>query len=514
MLYTKQSKNIYLVLIIFFVVNLFFLVNFPFIHSDESWLAGLSRTIINEGTFDITEPFYDIYPRTSHAIKIIFHSIQIIVLKVFGYKIFSFRLISLLFGTLSIYFIYKIAAIFTKSEKLALACSILLAVDIQFIYASHFARQEIILLAIFLSAFYYFLKRVIEKNKYYNDFFLGMIIFLSIGIHPNSFIIFLPFVFIYLYYIFIEKKIMFSNLLIFILTVSIGALIFIFLSLFFDPNFFSNYSNYGGNLGVLSSLSVKVDRLDYFYKKLFYQVSGTYFTPALKIQFLLFGFLTILSLLKAVFKKDNYNNILLLSILAVNLAFVLIGRYNQTSIIFIFPLFYLLLINSLKIFNKKYSTLIIAFLIIIISISSIIIVFNNSYFNYDDYLDQISLSVKSNETVLANLNTHFYFDYKKLYDYRNLAYLKQNKLNFSQYIIKNDIEYIIYPEEMDYIYNSRPQWNTLYGNLYPFYREMKDFIQNDCKLIHQFSNKSYGMRIVKYMNEKDWQIKIYKVIND
>ncbi len=514
MLYTKKGKIIYLVLIIFFVVNLFFLVNFPFVHSDESWLAGLSRTIINEGTFNITEPFFDIYPRTPHAIKIVFHGLQILFLKVFGYKIFSFRIISLIFGTLSIYLIYKIASIFTKSEKLALACSILLAVDIQFVYASHFARQEIILLAIFLFALYYFLKGVIKKNKYFNDFFLGMIITLSIGIHPNSFIIFLPFVFIYLYYIFIEKKIMFSNLLIFILTVSMGALVFILLSLSFDPNFFSNYSNYGGNLGVLSSLSVKIDRFDHFYKKLFYQVSGTYFTPDLKIQFVLFGFLTIFSLFKAIFKKDNYNNILLLFILAVNLAFILIGRYNQTSIIFVFPLFYLLLINSLKLLNIKYSTLIVTFLIIIISVSSIFIILNNSYFNYDDYLDQISSAVKQNEKVLANLNTQFYFDYNKLYDYRNLAYLKQNELSFSQYIIKNDIEYIIYPEEIDYIYNSRPQWNTLYGNLYPFYREMKDFMQNECELIHQFSNKSYGMRIVRYMNEKNWQIKIYKVISN
>src|SRR6056297_1550610 len=169
----ENTKYIYILLIIYFLTNLIFLTSFPFIHSDEAWLAGLSRTIINEGSFDVTEPFFDLYPRSPHAIRIIFNSIQIIFMKIFSYHIFTFRLISLLFGTISLYFMYKVAYLITKSNKLSILITGLLAVDIQFLYSSHFARQEMVLISLFLISFYYFLSKVINKSKYFHDLIMG-----------------------------------------------------------------------------------------------------------------------------------------------------------------------------------------------------------------------------------------------------------------------------------------------------------------------------------------------------
>ena len=103
------------------------------------------------------------------------------------------------------------------------------------------------------------------------------------------------------------------------------------------------------------------------------------------------------------------------------------------------------------------------------------------------------------------------FDNAKLRDYRNLAYLELNEISFSEYITSNMIEYIIYPEEMDFIFNSRPIWNTLYGNLHPYYQDMQEFFNNNCTLVHSFSNRTYGMRIARYIGKEDWEIKIYKV---
>jgi len=507
----ENTKYIYILLIIYFLTNLIFLTSFPFIHSDEAWLAGLSRTIINEGSFDVTEPFFDLYPRSPHAIRIIFHSIQIIFLKIFGYEIFTFRLISLIFATISLLFLYKIALTFTNSQKLSFLITILFAIDIQYIYTSHMARQEIILITIFLISLYYFLSKVINDKNYLSDFLLGILIIISIGIHPNSFIIFLPFFFLYLYYIIFTNQLNYMDLLIFITTVFIGALVFLMISLYFDPNFIYNYKSYGETLGVFKSIFTKIDRLDYFYKKLYYQVSGTYFTPDIKPQFYLFGITLVYSLYKLIIKKDDYNNILLLSFLTVNLGYIIIGRYNQTSIIFIFPILYLLLINSIKNIEIDYSKTILIGLIFILLLNSFIIIYNNSYFNYDDYLNEISSIVNKDNKVLANLNSQFYFDYSKLYDYRNLAFLEENNLSFSDYIGKNNIEYIIYPEEMDLIYNRRPTWNTLYGNPYPYYSNMKNFLNQECKLVKEFSNKTYGMRIAKYIGTKEWKVKIYKV---
>ena len=507
----KNLSKLHIILVTFFLINLLFLSGFPFIHSDEAWLAGLSRTILKEGSYSVTEPYFDLYPRNPHAIKILFHSIQIIFLKIFGYNILTFRLLSLLFGIFSLFLFYKITFVFTNSKSISYLAVILFAVDIQFIYTSHLARQEINLLALFLFALYYFLTRVLRKNNYTKNILLGLIIIISIGFHPNSFIIFLPFLFLYLYHIIFTKVLNLKDLLFFLFTLTLGALLFILISLYFDPNFISNFKNYGKTLGVFKPIKTKFVRLYYFYKKIYYQVSGTYFTPDIKPQLYIFALTLLYSIYKFFIKKDHINNILLLSFLAVNLGYIIIGRYNQTSIIFIFPILYLLLINSIKNIEFKYLKPILIALIILILLNSLIIVYNNTYFNYDTYLENIGSVVNKDDIVLANLNTQFYFNYNKLYDYRNLYYLKSNNLTFADYIENNNIEYIIYPEEMDFIYNKRPTWNILYGNPYPYYEDMKNYLEKRCVLIKDFHNKTYGIRIVKFIGKKKWKVKIYKV---
>jgi hypothetical protein len=119
--------------------------------------------------------------------------------------------------------------------------------------------------------------------------------------------------------------------------------------------------------------------------------------------------------------------------------------------------------------------------------------------------------VKKDETVLANLNTEYYFNNGRLFDYRNLAFLRNNNITFKEYIRRNKIQYIIYPEEMDLIYSLRPKWDGLYGEI-QYYDEMQVFFKDNCSLVHEFTDRVYGIRIVKYMNVKDWNIKIYRVL--
>lgn len=509
----RATGMIFVILITYFIINLFFLTAFPFVHSDEAWLSGLSRAMSEKKHLAITEPFFDLYPRTPHAIKTIFHLIQIPFMKLFGYRVFSFRLLSLIFGTITLYFFYQLALSLLAAHKLALLATLLLAVDIQFIYASHFARQEIVLLFSLVLALYLLLK----DQKYYRerliarDIMVGVIIGLSIGIHPNSFIIAVPLVSLYLYHLLITKKLPARNFVAFSLTLVALAICFITLSFSFDPNFLTNYLQYGESLGVLHPLSSKIDSLDYFYLKLYYGVSGTYYTPLIKPQLLLFSAVLVLALLKLLMVQDQAERestiILLLTILAINSGYIIIGRYNQTSIIFIFPLFYLL---TTKVLRKK---IIILVIIMGIALNSGLNLHTGVYDNdYQHYLSQIAKTVSPSAVVLANLNSEYYFAGGKLYDYRNLSYLKPHGLSFSEYINQNRIEYIIYPTEMDFIYQSRPRWNILYGNVAIYYQEMQDFLRNKCTLIDQFTNKTYGIRIARYIGKKDWQIKIYRVI--
>lgn len=518
----NQTKAWHLILL-FFIINLFFLTNFPFIHSDEAWLSGLSRQIMQTGNLASTEAFFDLLPRNPHAVKIFFHLLQIIFIKIFDYRIFTFRLISLLAGSFNLYFFYKISFLITKSKNLSLGALIILAVDIHFIYSSHLARQEIILILIMLTAFYYFLKNIDSKNtsnsnwdsnsghSIIKDIILGLILGAAIGFHPNAFIIALPLIIIYTWNLFFSQETTFKNYLSFGGSLAFIAFIFIYLSFQFDPNFINNYSSYGADLGVLDSFLIKLGNLKAFYQKLFYQISGTYFVPPIKFQLLFFAAVTLTSLLKLIFKRERINLYLILSLLAVNLGYLIIGRYNQTSIIFIFPITYLLFINLIKGLNLKMAGTIILGIAVILSLNSGLTIFYNSHYNYQDYMQQIADVVPQDARVLANLNTDYYFKNARLFDYRNLAYLEENNLSFSDYITKNKIKYIIYPEEMDFIYNSRPSWNILYGNLYPYYSEMQQFLNQKTKLIKSFSNSTYAMRIVREIDQKNWSVKIYKV---
>lgn len=205
---TKNNLGIYLAIVLIFayvIINLVTLTKFPFVHSDEPWLSGLSRNILEKGDYSVTESFFDLKARYPHAIKIIFHTIQIIFIKLMGYSIFTFRFISLIFGILSLVFMYKLCKLIFSSKFSAWTATVLLALDVQFIYASHFARQEIIILFILLLGLWYKFKHN-ENLSLKHDLILGCIVGLSIGIHPNSFLISLPFGFIYLYEIFLQKK--------------------------------------------------------------------------------------------------------------------------------------------------------------------------------------------------------------------------------------------------------------------------------------------------------------------
>jgi len=506
---------ILLLIAIYFILSLSTLTSFPFVHSDEAWLSGLSRNIALHQDFSVTEPFFDLFERQPHALKILFHSIQIIFFKLLGYNIFSFRLISFVFGILTLYLFFKLSLKILKNSLLAIAATLILAVNVQFVYASHLARQEILILFFMVWSFYFYNKNL-DIHHYQHDIVTAGIIGISIGIHPNSFIISLPLAFLYVYHI-ATKKLKLRNLLLFGLILFVFALIFIALSKSLNPNFISDYAKYGKSMGVLQTLSAKLGELKYYYLKLFYQVSGTYYTPKIRFELILFGFILIASFLRLLLTPNRMERqqltILLLAIAAVNTGIFLIGRYNPTSIIFQIPFFIILLVQLILTFKKGNQMLIIISILVIFSFNTIFNALPYLHRSYSNYLANISSSVSKDAIVLANLNTEYYFNNGNLYDFRNLDFLQDNNLDFNQYIKTHNIAFIIYPEEMDVIFRERPVWNGMYGNLYPYYEDMQTFLNQNCLLISEFTDKTYGMRIARYINKKDWKIRIFKVLS-
>jgi len=511
----SKKAVLYCLIALYIAVNLIYLTRYPFVHSDEPWLSGLSRNILEKGDYSVTEAFFDLKERHPHAIKIVFHTIQIIFIKLMGYSIFTFRFISLVFGLLTLFFMYRLGNEIFKAPGIALTAAALLAVDAQFMYAAHFARQEIIILFLFVLGLWYKITNS-EAHSYKNDMILGCIIGLSIGIHPNSFIISLPFGLIYLYEILFLKERSFKSLAVLIATVAGFAAVFVSLSLYFDPRFISNYSNFGSEFDVFDPIHSKLGQIKYFYLKLFYRVSGTYYTPDIRLQFFLFGTVLIVSVFKLLRNKNNLSaerNIvfILLAIAAVNAGIIIIGRFNQTSIVFVFPLFYILVLYMLEGLAPKPRNAIAAVLITALTVSSALNYAEYKDNSYKAYLAEISKEVKPWNETLGNLNTEYYFENGKLHDYRNLAFLRSKGMSFEEYIRDNKIEYIIYSEELDLIHELRPKWDGIYGPI-DWYEEMRSFIENNCELKHEFTDSYYGIRIVRYIGLKDWKIKIYRVV--
>jgi 4-amino-4-deoxy-L-arabinose transferase-like glycosyltransferase len=527
----SKKSSYYLIalyLLLYFIINLNYLEIFPFIHSDEPWLSGLTRNMLETKSIFCTEAFFNLYPRYPHSIKVIFHLIQMPFILIFGYNIFSVRIISLIFSILTLIIFYRISIIILKNYTYGLLVTILFSLNIQFIYASHFARQEIIIVFFFMLCFSYYLSMnnniIKSKNLCFKPhIILGILIGISIGIHPNSFIIAIVIGLLYVADI-LRKQKKLNNLIILITTTGIMGLLFVLLSYIGDSNFIKHYTSYGTTLGVTSSLLDKIVNLPEYYKKLYYGISGTYYIPSIKIYLIFFGIFFIISILYLFINFISYNkyknNIsfsqymllnLLICIVGINLGFIIIGRYNQTNIIFIFPFFYLLiflLINKINLYYKRFAYLLIIFLIFITSYFSFKEIKPYTNYSYEKYLKELSVIEPSAKTI-GNLNMEFHFQNGSLLDYRNLSYLKENNLSFSDYILLNKIEYIIYTEELDYIHRN-PIWNILYGED-TYYEDMNNFIRENCTFIYEFKNSLYGVRIPRYMFDYNWSIKIYKV---
>ncbi len=501
-----KKKLIHIYIFIYGIVNLLFLTTFPMMHSDESWLSGLTSSMMENG-LSSTESFFNLFPRFPHAIKIVYHLIQMVFLKAFGNSLFSFRLISILFGLASIYLCYLIAKKLLFSELFSLLFAIIVSLDIQFIYSSHFARQEIIILTGLLLCFYLLITKK-ESFTIKHNILIGSLIGLLIGIHPNSFIVALVIGSCYMYYIFVEMKLKLSDLLWLIITVTGFAILFIGISYLLDGNFINNYLAYGSELGVTSSIATKSSGLFTFYQKLFFQISGTYFTPFIIIQLLLFFVSFIIGCISTIKYKSFW--LFIIPLIAINIGYIVIGRYSQPSILFIFPFGYLLLFKIVSEYIKSRKAIVILIIIIAIFINSLITIIPNTNNDYKNYINILQREIGQEEKILINLNGLYAFSSENIFDYRNLHYLDDYNLSFKEYIIENDITYIVYPEEIDFIYDNRPTWNIIYGNVYPYYEDMTTFLNDQCELVSTFTSP-YAMRILRYSEQQNWFVKIYKV---
>lgn len=508
-----------LYLIAYTLFSVLSLTDFPWIHSDESWLAGLTRNMAELSDFSATEPFFDARPRYPHAIKILFHALQMLFLSIGGYSVATVRLLSLLAGVLSLFFFYLTAKKLLNHPFTAFILMVLFSADIQFIYASHIARQESLLLLSLTLCLYLFFRNS-TPNTVRSAIALGVVTGLSVGLHPNSFLIACMIGCAYLAWLITHPSDSKKPLFTYISTTGIFAAVFVLLSYTFDPQFLTHYISNGiSEFDIDAAPGSRLSALFSFFKRLFLREGGTYYVADIRLQLLLFLFAALLLLAfyfmmrKEEETKDTCRKLLVLLCSGFGLitGIFLIGRFSQLSILFLFPIGWLLTAFALNLFDstiKKGLYALLLFAVCFISFRSITPFLSGE--SYADYLTKVSAFVAPDDRVIANLNMDFYFENEALHDYRNLPYVMQSAGNLDVYIEENRIEYIFYSAELTYYYEHRPYYNAIYGNIM-FAEALLDYCETNCDYIGSFQSARYAPRILELIGQEAYaEVKVYK----
>lgn len=179
---------------IIMTIHLVYLVRFPPVFIDESWYSNVVWNYLKTGSnFDSLH--VDVakmlgisglrWPNMGF-IDIVFWSIGA---RVLGFGLFQLRLVSWIFGLL------LLTVTFLVGERLygkatGIIATLLLSLSPPFLQASHYVRPDVMLAAAAMLSFLLLLLAV-EKEKWWAHFISGLILGLSLDIHPNA-ILFVP----------------------------------------------------------------------------------------------------------------------------------------------------------------------------------------------------------------------------------------------------------------------------------------------------------------------------------
>lgn len=518
----------YTVILLFFSINLFTLMDFPVVHSDEIWLKGIASHMMTVGRFDVTEPFYDLYPRVVHPLRWLYNGILILSMPIFGNSIFTMRLVSLICMTLVLWFMIPIINKRFGENGITPLTLAALALNILLIVTSRTGRQEALILLIMVYGYTLF----VRAHKHL-PIKLSFLLILAFGVHPNSFLIGVVFSSLFFFGV-VMKRIPLKHLLQFLGLTAAGLSLTVIVGLMMNPDFIRGYLAYGESLGVDAEPLGRFAGFYWYFIKLFNQIGGTY--DLFQIKGLLIALFTLLPTYlffwlhyRFYHKRTQLYEIFLpaVTVFALMLGLLLIGRYNQTAVVFFVPFVYLMLLEGINTLvevrkfkmKKTPLTIVISLMLTMMIISGANLNINlSSYWkqrfynvNYESMLQELKSVVSDDAIVLGNLNTLEAFNPYRFFDVRNLGYLSDNGLDFETYVRERQIDTLIIHEEMEYLFRTSPKWDFLYVNL-DYYDDMQLFINEHCVLVKSFENPIYAMRISRFSGTYPWKTSVYKVL--
>jgi len=520
----NARKVVYMFILLFLAVNLLTLTDFPFVHSDELWLRGLTDEMILKRSFLVTEPFYDLYPRIIHPFRWFFHSLQALFFLCLGSSIFSARLLSLFSGACSLFVFHLIMEEQLESRIIAVLSTIALGLNVQFLYSSRFGRQDMLVM-LFLLLNYYFAIKTTAWKKGRAAFLMSMVLLVAIGIHPNSFLIGLVTAGVLLVQVF-QKKRPLQDFLFLVGMTTLGVALYLSIGYQWNPNLLSSYIQYGSSLGIDAKMTGRLEGFYWYWYKLFHQIGGTYDLFDIRIELVMLAIFLVLPLrliLKRITSTQERDGMMFPHIALACLVggLLVIGRYNQTAVVFVIPFILMMafsLIDTLSLPWRHSRWIFLSSLALLAGISLNLYgdlagyQANRPYQKtYETMISEVDNLVPDDSVVLANLNLIDAFDPHEFYDIRNLGYLEASGISLQAYIHQRGIGYIILHEEMDYIRETNPRWDFLYVNA-SYMEELFGYIKNHTELVGEVENPVYAMRISRYSGTYPWKTRVYKVI--
>ncbi|MBR0164472.1 MAG: glycosyltransferase family 39 protein [Lachnospiraceae bacterium] len=530
-----------LYLIIYGLLSLSFLDRYPYIHSDECWLASLSRDMMRAHSLSVTESVFNAKVRYPHAIKSFFHLLQQAMIALFGYRPFSVRLLSLLCALVFLRIFYALLRRLTGSKKTAAVLTILLSLEPWFVMISHTARQEAPLTVLLVLVLYVLLPepdaaahpRISLRPAVTAALLTGI----AIGFHPNSFLLASVSGAILILRAAQDRAgravsfpAALRPLLVYTGITALFAAVFVAVSESFTPGFLSKYFAYGAeDFGLDAPPAQRLAELGGFFARLFLRRSGTYDLPETRI-FMISGVLLTAGItFFAIRKRDRTTARILAGLLGLTAGQYVIGRFNQMGFIFFFPFIYLLgarAVCALKEHGGLYRRIAGPACILLISAMCLLCATHTvpwlSRPSYRDFEERLSALVPADEMTIANLNTGFYFAQGKLLDYRNLPFVtgdaqgetadKTSRYErIAAYIRENNVHYILFTAELDYLYEHRPYYNVIYGNVM-FIPALKEFCETHCDVAGRFTDTVYGARVIALTGQEAYgEIIVYRV---
>ncbi len=494
-----------------FLVNLLTLNAYPLMHSDESWLAALTATMMNNVDLMATEPFFDLAPRAPHTLKTLYHLLQMPYLKLFGYNLTSVRLLSLCLATGAVIVLFSIFDQKSKSPLIGLFSVMLITLNSQFVYAAHFARQEMALILVLLVAYKLYTTDHMENR--FKALLISTLIGFSISLHPNAFIVALMIGSLYLLDL-ARREIKFTTLLIYAFPMAIFACIHIIVTMTSTKNFLANYWQYASTLSVGAAPQTRSENFIGFYIKLTQRISGTYFLTDLRPLFLISLVTLLMLVLLLLLRKIDIKKTLplwqcLVMGVGFNLALFLIGRYNPTSIVFLTVVLSIFVVHALNLLpSNNFQWLIYGVLILLTMNLTYKDYTTFAIHDYETYESFIEENTTEKDIILGNLTGGFAFSPDQFYDIRNLNYL--DDLTLTDYIKERQINTIIYYEEYDYIHRN-PNWQILYGDDSDYYDDLQTLIRHYGTLRRETTSPYYGNRIIRYLGDYPWSVQIIDI---